>query len=79
MSQRKGTRSLRSWALANIILQYDLFDEWRIFCYKHPKLISPYRSANLFLLHKKLRYATIDPCSTISVNMESLIDYMYGD
>lgn len=79
MSKRKGTRSIRSWALANIILQHDLFDEWRVYCYQHPKLKSAYRSANLFLLKKNLRYASVDPEKNVSVNMDSLCDYVYGD
>lgn len=72
----KVPRSIKSWVLANIILAYGLFDEWRVFCYNHPKLKSNYRSASLFLLHKKLRYAPVD--NPIKVNMDSICDYYYA-
>lgn len=73
----KVNRKTRSWVCANIILAYDLFNEWRIFCWNHPKVKSKYRSANLFLLNKKLRYAMVDePIS--GIDMDNLEDYYYG-
>lgn len=69
-------RSLRSWACANIILDNGLFDEWRIWCYNHPKIKSMYRSGNLFLLHKGLLYKHVD--NPVNVNMDSIEDYYYA-
>lgn len=62
---------------ANIILDNCLFDEFKVFCYNHPKLKSKYRAANLFLIHKRMRYKVVD--YPLPVNMDSLEDYYYGE
>lgn len=76
MARFKVPRSYKSKILANIILSQGLFNDWRIFCYKHPKIKSKYRSANLFLLHRKLRYVPVE--RVLDVNMDTIVDYYYG-
>lgn len=71
----KCPRHIRSWMYANIILNHDLFNEWRIFCFKHPKIKSTVRSASMFLNHKKMLYASTPVF--YSVNMDTLVDYYY--
>ena len=68
-------RHIKSWLYANIIINYDLFNEWRIFCYYHPKLKSKVRSASMFLNHKKMIYAGFD--KFYEVNMDTLEDFYY--
>lgn len=68
---RKG----RSIACANIILDYGLFDEWKVFCYTHQKIKSKYRLANLFLLHKKMLYKYVEKMNW-SLNCDNL-DQLY--
>ena len=68
-------RHLKSWRYANIILNYDLFNEWRMFCYKHPKIKSKVRSAAMFLNHKKMIYVGFD--KFYSVNMDTLEDFYF--
>lgn len=76
MKRFKVSRKVRSWACANIILDKGLFDDWKIFCYNHPKIKSKYRSANLFLSHRKLLYHIVDiPIS--GLNMDNLEDYYF--
>lgn len=77
MAKKMLDRKIRSWACANIILDNGLFDEWKVFCYAHPKIKSKYRSGNLFLLHKKLRYKVV--ANPVNVNMDSLEDYYWDN
>lgn len=67
-------RKFQSWICANIILEYDLVNEFKIFKVSHPKIKSMYRLANLFLIHKKMRYKHCEnPIS--GINCESLLEY----
>lgn len=76
MAKRMLNRKIRSWAVANIILDNGLFDEWKIYCYSHPKVKSKYRLANLFLLNKGLLYKHVEnPIS--GLNMDTIEDYYY--
>ena len=68
-------RHLKSWHIANIILDKGLFDEFRVWCYNHPKVKSQYRAGNLFLLNKGLRYEHVS--NPVSVNMDTLLDYWF--
>lgn len=77
MKKYRVPRSTKSWMLANIILQNDLFNDFKIYCYKHPKIKSQFRAANLFLLQRKLRYCPVE--HPVSVNMDSLEDYYFKD
>lgn len=71
-------RSVRSWAVANIILDNGLFDEWRVYCYHHQKIKSKYRLANLFLLNKGLLYKHVEkPIS--GLNMDNIEEYYYEE
>lgn len=70
-----GNRNLRSTYLANIILHYGLFDDFKIWTYKHQKIKSKYRAANLYLIHKGLRYAECP--FVMNVNMDTLDDYYW--
>ena len=75
MAKKLISRSIRSWACANIILANGLFDEFKVFSYQHPKVKSKYRLGNLFLLKKKLLYKHVD--NPIDVNMDTLDEYYY--
>lgn len=69
-------RSLRSWSCANIILYNGLFNEFKVWRYKHPKIKSAFRAGNLFLLHKGLKWSVVP--NPVKVNMDSIEDYYYG-
>lgn len=76
---RLVSRKFRSTALANIILQYGLFDEWKVYSYRHPKVKSKYRLANLFLMNKKMLYADLDFSKfDKDLNMSNLEDFWYA-
>lgn len=79
MANHMVSRKFRSIALANIIVCNNLFDEWRIYCYKHPKIKSLYRLANLFLMNKGLHmiYATPEKLD-FSLNCSNLLEVYYG-
>lgn len=76
MAKRMLNRHYRSIAVANIIVEYNLFNEWRVYCYNHPKIKSHYRLANLFLLNKKMLYKPVDKIDW-SLNMNNLLDRYY--
>lgn len=76
MAKRMISRKYRSIVLANIILVYDLFDEWRVYCYQHSKIKSLYRLGNLFLLNKHMLYKPVDKIDW-SLNMNNLLDRHY--
>ena len=76
MAKRMLNRHYRSIAVANIIVEYNLFNEWRVYCYNHPKIKSHYRLANLFLLNKKMLYKPVDKIDW-SLNMSNLLDRYY--
>ena len=77
MAKRMISRKFRSIALANIILEYDLFDEWRIYCWSHPKIKSQYRLGNLFLLNKRMLYKPVEKIDW-SLNMNNLLERCYA-
>lgn len=69
-------RFLRSWMYANILLDLNLVDEWRVYAMTHPKIKSKVRSANLFLLKRKLR-GYIPKKTFKGVTMNNLLDFYY--
>lgn len=73
---KKFPRSLKSWVIANIIIDLDLFAEYKIWRIEHPSIKSNYRAGNLFLLNKKKRYhIVVNPIK--GLNMDSLEDFYY--
>lgn len=78
MSKRFLNRKQRSIILANLIVEHNLFDEWRVYSYQHPKIKSKYRLANLFMLNKKLLYKTCENLD-MSLNCDNLLDFYFED
>lgn len=76
MAKKMFDRKVRSVVVANIILEKGLFDEFAVFRYQHQKIKSMYRLANLFLLHKKLRYVPVDKLNW-SVNCSNLLEFYF--
>lgn len=76
MAKRMISRKYRSILVANIIVEYNLFDEWRVYSYNHPKIKSPYRLANLFLLNKRMLYKPVDKIDW-TLNMSNLLERYY--
>ena len=80
MAKRMISRKFRSIALANIIVSENLFDEWRVYCYSHPKIKSAYRLANLFLMNKGRHFLYKTPGNLdMSLNCSNLLDRYYED
>lgn len=77
MAKRFLNRKQRSIILANLIIEHNLFDEWRVFAYSHPKVKSSYRLANLFMLKKKLVYRTCENLD-LSLNCDNLLERYYA-
>ena len=77
MAKRFLNRKQRSIILANLIIKNNLFDEWRVYSYRHPKIKSAYRLANLFMLNKKLLYRTCDN-PDMSLNCDNLFERYYA-
>lgn len=76
MAKKIFDRKIRSVVVANIILDQGLFGEFAVFRYTHPKIRSMYRLANLFLLHKKLRYVSVDNLNW-NVNCSNLLEFYF--
>ena len=77
MSKSFGVpRSVKSWAVANTIIAYNLYEDFKIWTYYHPQIKSKYRQGFLFVKSKKLYGCLPDNYFTHSVNMDSLDAYM---
>ena len=68
-------RSIRSSILANLILYNDLFDDFIIWTYHHPKIKSMFRAGKYFLANRELKFSAFDIKYHIPVNMDTLKDY----
>lgn len=66
-------RSVKSWAMANILIEKDLVSDFFLWRYLHPNIKSMYRAASLYLLNKKIRFSV--PEKFFKVNLDSLEEY----